>query len=185
MQIMLVEQEKVFEKKRHSQIMNILKKSVEVTIIKQQILELKISLIVSKLLLFAPAIAKQLKKAIFKYKAIQFCINTMNLIKVLMAYTPYSWYFMGLFKAKICLKKRFKVMIILDTNAKIKILSKKLMEYSNLTIRQRSNLKMISNISYRRRFLSLYENSKIAIKKLILRYPNFMLEIKGYNLVLS
>ena len=63
---------KSVERKRHFQVVNVLKESVGATTIIKQILDLGISFTVGELLASAPAVEKQLTKVIFKDKAIQF-----------------------------------------------------------------------------------------------------------------
>lgn len=68
----LINQKKTIEKKKHSQVVNILKESFGTTTIIKHILDLEVNLTVSKLLVLAPAIEKQLTKAITEDKAVQF-----------------------------------------------------------------------------------------------------------------
>lgn len=60
------------EEKRHSQVVNILKKFVQVTTITKRLFDLRISLIIGNLLIFALTIEKQLIKTIFDDKVVQF-----------------------------------------------------------------------------------------------------------------
>lgn len=61
---------KSIERKKYSYIINILKKFVETTIITKHILNLKINFTISKLLIFASTVEKQLTKASSKDKAV-------------------------------------------------------------------------------------------------------------------
>ena len=61
---------KSVEKKRHPQVVNILKEYVEATTIIKRILDLRVSLTVGKLLAFASAVEKQLTKAISECNAV-------------------------------------------------------------------------------------------------------------------
>lgn len=61
---------KSVKRKKHSQFVNILKESVGATIITKQILDLRVSPTVSKLLASTPAVEKQLTKTIFEDEAI-------------------------------------------------------------------------------------------------------------------
>lgn len=63
---------KTIKRKKHPRVVNILKESVGVTTITKRILDLEINLIVGKLLASAPAIKKQLIKAITEDEAGQF-----------------------------------------------------------------------------------------------------------------
>lgn len=83
------------KKKKYPQVLKVLKKFIVVTTITKRILNLGISLIVSKLLAFALAIKKQLKKTISEDKSIQFYIKTLKLAEVGKAFIFYSWYFLG------------------------------------------------------------------------------------------
>ena len=58
------------EKKKHPQILNVLKESMRTTIITKHILNLGANLTIGKLLVSASAIKKQLTKAITKDEAI-------------------------------------------------------------------------------------------------------------------
>ena len=57
---------KSVEKKRHSQVVNVLKESIGATTITKRISDLRVSLIVGELLASTPAVEKQLTKAISK-----------------------------------------------------------------------------------------------------------------------
>lgn len=112
-----------------------MKKFIDDTTIINQILGLKVSVIVSNLLMSALVIEKLPIKIIFKDKSIQFYINILGLVKVLDAFTSYFWYFIRLSKVKVYLKDGFKVTTSLNTKAKINIMTKKLMKDVNLTIK--------------------------------------------------
>ena len=81
---------KNIKKKKHSQVYNVLKKSVEATNITNQILDLGSSLTVDNLIVSLPAIEKQLTKTIFEDEVFQFYVNTLELAKVLKLSTFYS-----------------------------------------------------------------------------------------------
>ncbi len=63
---------------------------MEATTITKRILDLGVSLTVCELLASAPAIKKQLTKAISEDEAVQFHVNTLGSAQVLEAPTPYS-----------------------------------------------------------------------------------------------
>lgn len=63
---------KIIERKRHPCMVNILKVSIGATIITKRILDLGRNLMVDKLLASAPVVEKQLTKAIFENKTVQF-----------------------------------------------------------------------------------------------------------------
>lgn len=126
---------KSIERKRYPRVINVLKESVKVTTITKRILDLGVSFIIGKLLASATAVEKQPTKAISKDKDVQFYVNTLVLAEVLKAPTSYSWYSIGLLKVKIHLKDGFKLTTLLDTGAKINVMTKKLMENTNLAIR--------------------------------------------------
>lgn len=122
---------KIIKKKKYPQVINILKEFVKATIIIKYILDLGVNLIISKLLVFALTIKKQLTKTISKDKVIQFYINNLDLAGVLEALTAYFWYFMGTPKAKVYLNNGFKIIILLNISTEINIIIKKLMKDVN------------------------------------------------------
>ena len=69
---------KTVERKRHPCVVNVLKESVVATTITKRILDLDVNLIVGDLLTSAPAIEKQLTKAISEDKTVQFQVNTLE-----------------------------------------------------------------------------------------------------------
>lgn len=69
---------KTVKKKKHLQVVNMLKKSVGATTITKCILDLEVNLAISELLASVPAIEKQLTKAITKDKTMQFRVNTLE-----------------------------------------------------------------------------------------------------------
>ena len=78
------------EKKRHSQVINIMKEFVETNTIRKCILDLKVKFMVGKLLAFALAVEKRLTKPISEDKAVQFGVNTLSLAKIFEILIPYS-----------------------------------------------------------------------------------------------
>ncbi len=82
--------EKSIERKKHPWVVNVLKESVGTTIITKRILDLGVNLTVGELLTSAPAVKKQLTKAISENEAVQFCINVLSEAEALEAAKPYS-----------------------------------------------------------------------------------------------
>ena len=78
------------------------------------------------------------------------------------ALTSYSWYSMGLLKAKIRLKDSFKVTTLLDTGVEINVMTRKLIEDINLAIRQKTKLELVSYIRHSRLFLGLCEDVEVG-----------------------
>lgn len=112
-----------------------MKKFVEATIIIKRILDLRINLIIDKLLAFALVVEKHFTKTIFKNKAIKFCINTLSPAKALEAANPYFWYSIRSPKAKIWLEDSSRVTVFLDTDAEINVITNKLIKDANLAIK--------------------------------------------------
>lgn len=69
---------KTIERKKHLQVINVLKNSVQVTTITKYILNLWGYLTISKLLVLVPAVRKQLTKTITEDKVMQFQINILE-----------------------------------------------------------------------------------------------------------
>lgn len=61
---------KISVKKKHLQVVNVLKQSVEITNITKRILNLRVNLTIDKLLASMPAIEKRFIQIIFQNKAI-------------------------------------------------------------------------------------------------------------------
>lgn len=122
------------------------------TTITKQILDLGIRFTVGKLLAFALRVEKQLTKVISEDKAIQFRVSTLGLAAALEAPISYFWYSIGSSKAKICLENGSKVMVLLDTGPEINIMTKKLMEEANLTIKKGPKLELVSHTSHSQPF---------------------------------
>ena len=173
------------ERKRHSWVINVLKKSVRVTTITKQILNLEVSLKIGKLLAFALTIEKQLTKVIFEDEAVQFWVNTFGSAAAFEALIPYSWYFMRSPKAKIRLKDGFKVMALLDTGAEINVMTRELMEEANLAMRKGPKLELILHMSHNQPFLRLCEDVEVAIEGLKTRHPIFVVKAEDHDLVLG
>lgn len=99
------------------------------------ILDFAVSLRVIELLASTPVVEKQLTNAIFKDKAFQLYSNTLSLAEVLETLTPYSQYFIGSIEAKICLENRSKVTALVDNSTQINVMTRDLIEDTNLAIR--------------------------------------------------
>ena len=176
---------KSVEKKKHPRIVNIFKKSVGATTIIKPIQNLGVSLTIDELLASAPAVKKQLTKAISEDEAIQFRVNTLGSAEILEASTSYSWYSMGSPKTKVRLEDGSKVTALLDTGGEINVMTKELMEDTNLAMRQGPKLELVSHIDHSGHFLGLCEDMEVAIGGLKTRHPNFVLEAEDYDLVLG
>ncbi len=72
------EPKKTVEKKKHPRVVNMLKESVGATTITKHILDLGMNLTIGELLTSAPAVEKQLTKAITEDEAVQFRVNTLE-----------------------------------------------------------------------------------------------------------
>lgn len=88
-------------------------------------------------------------------------------------------------KAKIYLEDSSKVTALLNTGAKINIMTRELMEDANLAIRQGSKLELISHIGYSCFFLGLSKDVKIAIRRLETKHLIFVVEVGDHDLVLG
>lgn len=112
------------ERKKHPRIIGVLKKSVGATMITKRILDLGVNLTVGKLLASAPAVKKQLTKAITEDEAIQFRVNSLDIDDYQAATTSHTWYSMGPPKAKVRLEDGPKVLALLDTGAENNVMTK-------------------------------------------------------------
>ena len=74
----VIEAKKMVERKKHLQVVNVLKETVGATTITKRILDLGVNLTVGELLASAPAVEKQLTKAISEDEAVQFRVNTLE-----------------------------------------------------------------------------------------------------------
>lgn len=98
---------------------------------------------------------------------------------------PYSWYSIGLPKAKVRLKDGFKVITLLNTGAKIHVMTRQLIKKANLAMREELKLKLVSQSGYSRPFLGLCEDVKVAIGGLKTRHPIFVVKAGDHKLVLG
>lgn len=97
----------------------------------------------------------------------------------------YFLFFMGSQRAKACLKDDFKVIIVLDIGVEINVMIEKAIEDTNLAMRQKLKLDLISYTSQSWSFLRLYKDMEIAIRKLKTRHQTFIVKAKYYNHVLD
>lgn len=173
------------EKKIHPCVVNVLKEFVGVTTITRRILNLGVNLTVGKLLASAPAIEKQFTKAISEDNAVQFCVNTLECSEGLETRKPRSWYFMGSPKAKVGLEDRSKVTILLDTDAKINVIIRKVIKDASLAMRRALKLEIVSHTGYSHSFLGLCKDVEVSIRRLQTRHPIFIVETGDHNFVLG
>lgn len=118
-------------------------------------------------------------------KLVQFCINTISSVEALEVLIPYSCYSIASPEPKVCLKNGSKITILLDTDAEINIMIRKLIKDVNLAIKQRPKLELVSHIGYSHPFFGLCKNMKVAIKRLKTRHPISVVEAGNYDLVLG
>lgn len=90
---------------------------------------------------------------------------------------------MGFFKVKVRLENGFKITALLDTNAKINIMIREIMEDARLAIRQGFRLELVLYTSHSQPFLSLCESVKVIIGELKTRHPIFVVKAENHNLV--
>lgn len=89
---------------------------------------------------------------------------------------------MGFLKAKIKLENRFKITVFLDTDAKINIMIKKIIENVGLAMQYNIKLELVSYTNNIHLFFGLCEDVKVAIKGFKTRYPIFVIKIEDHNL---
>ncbi len=178
------EPKKQVEKKNHPRAVNVLKESVGATTITKRIPDLRVNLTVGKLLDSAPAVEKQLTKAISEDEAVQFRVNTLE-SNAVEAKKSHSWYSIGSPKAKVRLEDGSKVTALLDTGAEINVMTREVMEDAGLAIRRGPKLELISHTGHSRPFFGFCEDVEVAIGGLRTRQPIFVVKNGDYDLVLG
>lgn len=153
--------------------------------ITKRILDLGVNLTVSELLASAPAVEKQLTKAITEDEAVQFRVNALGSVEVCETKKPSSWYSMGSPKAKVRLEDGSKITALLDTGAEINVMTREIMEDTGLAMRQGPKLELVSHTGHSRPFLGLCEDVEVAIGGLKTRHPIFVVEHGDHDLVLG
>ena len=176
---------KTVERKKHPRIVNILKESVGATTITKRILDLGVNLTVGELLASAPAVEKQLTKAISEDEAVHFRVNTLESSEGLEARKPHLWYSMEPPKAKVRLENGSKVTALLDTGAEINVMTREVMEDAGLAMQRGLKLELVSHTGHSRLFLGLCEDVEVSIGGLKTRYPIFVVETGDHDLVLG
>lgn len=90
---------------------------------------------------------------------------------------------MGLSKAEVHLEDDSGVIALLNTSIEINVMTRKLMENTNLAIGQRAKLELVSYINNCPSFHSLYEDTKIAIGGLKTKHLIFVIKARDHNFV--
>lgn len=96
-----------------------------------------------------------------------------------------SWYSMGSPKAKVRLEDGSKLTALLDTCAKINVMTKEVMEDAGLAMRRGPKLELVSHTGHSRPFLGLCEDVEVAIGGLKTRHHIFVVETGDHDLVLG
>ncbi len=109
----------------------------------------------------------------------------MNSNEALEATTSSSWYPIRSSKAKVCLKNDSKVTALLDTGAEINLMTKKLMEDVNLTMRRGRKLGLVSPTGQSRLFIGLCKDVEVVVLGLKTRHPIFVVEFSDHDFVLG
>ncbi len=175
------EPKKQVERKKRPRVVNVLKESVSATTITKRILDLRVNLTVGELLASAPAVKKQLTKAISEDEAVQFQVNTLE-SNAVEAKKSHSWYSIGSPKAKVGLKDGSKITALLDTCSEINVMTR---EFASLAIWRGPKLELISHTGYSCPFLGFCEDVEVAIGGLKTRHPIFVIENGDHDLVLG
>ena len=176
---------KTVERKKHPRVVGVLKESVGATMITKRILDLGVNLTVGELLASAPAVEKQLTKAITEDEAVQFRVNTLGSSEASETKKPFLWYSMGSPKAKVRLEDGSKITALLDTGAEINVMTREIMEDAGLAMRQGPRLELVSHTGHSRPFLGLCEDVEVTIGGLKTRHPIFVVEAGDHDLVLG
>lgn len=92
------------KRKKYPRVVGVLKKLIGAIMIIKYIFDLGIILTVGKLLPSTPLVKKQLIKAIIENKALQFCVNSLNVNDYQKVSTNYTWNSISSSKAKMHLK---------------------------------------------------------------------------------
>ena len=92
---------------------------------------------------------------------------------------------MGSLKAKVRLKDGSKVTALLDTGAKINMMTRKVIKDANLAMRRGSKLELASHTGHSRSFLGLCEDVEVAIGGLKTRHLIFVVQAGDHDLVLG
>ena len=174
---------KDLERKRHPRVVNVLKESVGATTITKRILDLGVSLTLEELLASAPAVEKQLTKAISEDEAVQFRVSLVDIDNP--AHINNCWYSMGSPKIKVRLEDGSKVTALLDTGVEINVMTREVMEDAGLAMRKGPKLELVSHTGHSRPFLGLCKDVEVAIGGLKTRHPIFVVEYGDYDLVLG
>ena len=171
--------------KKYPGVVGVLKEFVGATMITKRILDLGVNLIVGELLLLAPAVEKQLTKAITEDEAIQFRVNSLDVDSRQETTAAHSWYSMGSPKTKVCLEDGSKVLALLDTGAEINVMTKEIMEDAGLAMRRGPRLELVSHTGHSQPFLDLCEDVEVAVGGLKTRHPIFVVETGDHDLILG
>lgn len=123
------------------------------TTITKHILDFSVYLTVGKLLASSLAIEKQLTKAILKDNVIQFYVNTLKSSQGLQARKLCFRYSMWSLKAKVRLKDRSKFIALLNTCAKINIMTKEIIKDVGLAMQHGLKLELLFYTSHSYPFL--------------------------------
>ena len=161
-----------------------MKKSVKATIIIKDILDLRVNLIINKLLALAPAIEKQLRKAITEDGAVQFWANILD-SSAISSRNSNSWYSIMYVKAKVRLEKGSKIIVYQDTSAEINVMTCEIIKNIGLAMSKNLKLELISHTNHSCPFLIFYKDVKLTISGLKTRHPIFVVKYRDYDLVLS
>ena len=73
----------------------------------------------------------------------------------------------------------------MDTGAEINVMTRELMEDTNLTMRRGPKLELVSHTDNSRSFLGLCENVEVAIGGFKTKHPVFVVEARDHDLVLG
>ncbi|MCJ1349183.1 hypothetical protein MMC31_007419 [Peltigera leucophlebia] len=165
---------KSLERKKQPRVVHVLKESVGATTITKRIIALGVSLTVGELLASAPAVEKQLTKAISEDEAVQFRANSVDIGNPV--HIKDSWYSMGSPKIKVRLEDGPKVRALLNTGAEINVMTREVMEDAGLAMRKGPKLELVSHTGHSRPFLGLCEDVEVAIGGLKTRHPIFVVE---------
>ena len=108
------EPSKIVERKIYPQVVNILKESIGAMAITKRILDLWVNLTIGELLVSAPAVKKQLTKAIIEDEVVQFEVNTLESSGA-GSQNFHFWYSIGSLKAEVRLEDSSNATVLLDT----------------------------------------------------------------------
>jgi hypothetical protein len=127
-----------------------------------------------EVIVFASLAQKIFSKILFEDDVIKFHVNSIRFRSITQKREK-QWYVCEFFKAKIIIEDVVKIIELMNSEAKINVMIKRLMNKTKIIMRFQSRLRLIFHIDHDMNFDKICDDVELNIEKLKIRHHIFVI----------